>query len=176
MSSITTQQCGPLSPALAADSTSGSFPARVPIVGPPPGGITLSTGSIVKSLLKLVPYAVGSAGNTFSMRLLGWQPVGPWNGQGTDGRQWIPLPLLEVACTLGTTPGIVGLIPDNTHLYASTLTLAAWVNANFSAEVINPGNNYAGYLNLDVKGCPVIEPIFQITASVTAMNVLVGGY
>jgi hypothetical protein len=100
------------------------------------------------------------------MRALGWRQI-----TNTLGTLYIPIVLCEVACTLGSATGIAGAPVLNTELFVTTITLTTG-NNNVDVDFISPGSNLIGSVMLNVKGCPIVETEFAITASTTSMNCL----
>lgn len=118
-----------------------------------------------------IPYAAGVPGQSFSMRLWGWDHI------GTDSRSlvWIPNLLCELSCTLGAQNGVPGferLIQD-TEYFCDTLAVTAG-SLGFMGDLVSPGNGLVGYAVVELKGCRKFQFDFQAPSANggIAMNVL----
>ncbi len=78
----------------AANSTSPSFTALAKSSTLPAGAKSLTTGtpSTTASTIDVVPVGVGTAGQTFSVRVIGWNT--------DDESNYVPSLLATIACTL----------------------------------------------------------------------------
>jgi hypothetical protein len=88
---------------------------------------------------------------------------------------WVPMPLIEVTCTLCTQVGVATGLVDNTQRMCDTIVqTAAWGSTpGLSNEIISPTGNITGHIVLDLKGSTKAQFQFNISG-VTSANCLVG--
>lgn len=161
--------------ARSVNETSNGYVSRVPTNTEPSGDAATATGASIIDLgrdggvapngLVIIPYAVASADQTFSLRVIGWRKV---------ITQWIPVNLGEFACTAGTAAGAGGDILT-TELFADTITVT--VGSTLSGEapsenIISPANNTIASILLDLKGHNKVEVRFTTGGSATSCNAL----
>lgn len=129
-------------------------------------------GQHAQNFIILCPYALGSDNNTFSLRVIGWRAIGE-NVEGT--MLWIPVPLVELACTIsGTQIGVAGKTILNTEMFADTLTIAGTTaNAGVSVDVVSPANDTIAHATVDLSGFEKCEICFSTGGSATSCNALV---
>jgi len=162
-----------------ADVTTSSITEPSPTATTPTGDGVLSIGGgetgqggKVSNGLLIVPYGVGSATNTFSMKIYGWRSVRQRQGATTPIIPlWVPYLLASFTCTLCTLAGVAGTPVDNTHLFCGTITLGVG-NANISNEIISPTGNVMASIILDRKGSQLVEVRFGTGGSATSANCL----
>lgn len=168
--------------ARSVNQTSNGYVSKVPTATEPSGDAGTATGASVFDLssptgalsqngLVAVFYGTGSNNNTFSARLIGWRPVGETN---TLTMLWIPVPLIEVAVTLSSTPvGVVGHTIVATELFADTIALTGTTaNANVGVELVSPANDTIAILSADLRGFRKLEWSFTTGGSATDCNCL----
>jgi hypothetical protein len=157
--------------ALATDATDTSFLSRVPTGTEPTndGVINLSKdGAVCQNGILLIPYATAGDNDTFSMRLIGWRRLG--NLSGT--LLWIPVVLVELACTASAAVGVAGRLVPNTQRFADTITLVTG-NDDVSVDIVSPTGDVIAHVMADLKGFQKVELTFDSTAAgATAMNCL----
>jgi hypothetical protein len=154
--------------AYAVNSTDAAYPSRIPTTTSPisnPGAIQVSG---YPTWLSLIPYAIGSAGNTFTTRILLWRKY-------QDGTLWVPQPIIEFVSTLGTETGVAGSDVLNTELFATTIaTPTTGIGSlGVNCQSYSPGDNTIAHMMLDTQGATVLEAIFKI-GTCTSVNSLLG--
>ncbi len=117
------------------------------------------------SLLKVIPYGVGLDDQTFDFRVIAWNEV---------SGLYIPTTLTQASATLSTAVGVAGAVVTNSERFADTI-VASLGNAGVDVNVISPANNTPAHLVIDLKGCELVEIIFDMT-SATSGNALVKGF
>lgn len=161
--------------AYATDSTTaGTSIAQPADTATSPSGdgiIQMGTpdGAYCSNGLKIVPYGVGTAGQTFLMSVFCWEEIHPKITQ--RARQWSADLLASFTCTLCTVAGLPGGEVDNTHLWVDTIALVVG-NANVSVEVVSPTGNVKAHILLDAKGARKIGIYFAMNGSATAANAI----
>lgn len=142
-------------PQLTAPAGDGVFD-----IGRPEGGIAAPG-------VKLIPYGAGSATNTFTMSVYGWQhTLG-----GASKQLWVPTILASFTCTLCTAPGVAGADANASQLFCGTIALAIG-NANISNEVLSPATNDIGHVIVSTKGVRLMQVLFGTGSSATSCNAL----
>ena len=169
----------PLNKALAlGNSTAGTFYPLLPSRSMPSGDGVYDAGlagMYSPRQVLLLPYADGSVGSSFSLRLYGWRNVGP----DPNTWVWVPMLLVELSCTTCIAAGPVP--PFGTLSVASILdserfcdTLAV-VNGSVGpgeAELVQqPGTDLIGFAVVYLRGCQRFQFDFQQTDPV-GMNCL----
>jgi hypothetical protein len=167
----------------SANLTATSFTTLVPKTATPNVTVTAGSGVVAlgvggataSSALLVVPYGVGSDGNTFSMSVYGWNFVRHRTVNG-GAALWVPVLLCTfTACTLESTlPGVAGTELGATQLFCSTMTLGVG-NSGTSVEVVAPGAsaNQIAHALIDAKGFRFVEFAFNTGSSATSCNALV---
>ena len=153
--------------ALATNSTSGSFPAIIPTLTEPTsdGVFNLrNDGVFVPNAIRVMPYAIASDNDTFSMRVYAWDRVGPLG-------LWVPCVLVELACTASAVVGVAGGDVLATERFADTISLTTG-NDDISVDIVSPTGDVAGHAQIDLKGCEKVKFTFKITSGTTSMNAL----
>lgn len=161
---------GPVAKALAVNATGAAFPVRVPTKTLPPDVIPFADpggNGIAQTGLFLIPYAVAAAGDTFSIRFVGWRRVG-------DGetKLLVPFTLGEVACTVSTPTGIDGTPVVSTELFCTTITLT--VGSDVAVDIVSPGDTTIASLIVATKGCQNMSVDFRMDLGATSANALIG--
>ena len=174
-------QISPFVRARTVNQTSNGYVSKIPTITEPAADTGSATASAAISLtdagardgagyngVLIMPYAIGSDDNTFSMRVIGWRTV----GEATNGVfLWIPVLLCELACTCSTVVGIAGREVLNTERFADTITIT-YGNANVSVEAFSPANNVTAHAIVDLKGNQKFELSFTTGGSATSCNAL----
>jgi hypothetical protein len=140
-----------------------------------PGAINMGAGGDMSSNgLLILPFGVGSAGNTFLMSAFAWDEVRGNNPNAIPGgvSLWVAWILASFTCTLNTNTGQAGTDVDNTHNFVGTIVLGVG-NANISNEIISPTGNVNASILLDTKGAKYVQLLFAMNGSSTAANALV---
>lgn len=160
------------SKALSQDAADSSFPAKVPTATEPSGDgvINLSNGSgNVPNALVVAPFGVGGDNDTFSVRVIGWRKV----GYAPSESIWVPVVLVELACTMSTVTGVSGRLVTDSHRFVDTITLVSG-NDDISVDIVSPTGNVLAHAVVDLKGFQKVEFTFDSTAAgTTGMNCLV---
>lgn len=189
--------CGPLRKVRSVNETSNGYRSLIPTATEPGvlpeigggGGVDIvdagtATGKSVINIIRgpgvpganglfLMPYGLHASvdNKTMSMRVVAWKPVG---FETPSTMLWIPIPLVEVACTLsGTQIGVANKTLIATEGFADTIALTGTTaNANVGVELVSPANDTAGHMIVDIKGAQKIEVIFTTGGSATSCNAL----
>lgn len=130
-----------------------AYPAIAPTVtqiGKTAGVLKMDDGGQSNcSYLKLVFWAVGTAGSTFNVKLVGWRQV------GVDG-EFFPEPLVDITCTIGSATRAV---------VSPTENMASGISVNsgiiIDAASIGPADSVINiqYLKLDLCGCQYVQMV-----------------
>lgn len=161
--------------------TDTSFPSKIPTVTEPTGtGLTATDASVVdlvggvrvgasgKNAMVLAFFGAGSDTNTFSARLIGWNPLETDRGAPvTSGTQlWIPTVLCEVSVALSVQVGIAAKALINTDRIADTITIVGTTaNAGVNINIVSPANDTMAYLLIDLMGFMKAELTFDMTGA-----------
>ena len=170
--------------ARGVNATDTSFPSKIPTTTEPvtPATETATSASVIElatggalaqNSVLLVPYATGGDGDTFSIRVIGWRKL----PRMTEASHlWVPVKLLELACTLSTVVGVAGAPIVAAERFADTLALVGTSgNDDVSMDLVSPADNTIAHCLLDVKGFQKLEVTFDSTAAgTTDMNCLLG--
>ncbi len=173
--------CENLKKAVTTNSTDGTYPTRIPTITEPAGpGVYSISGDIgpstpglfVNNGIYLIPYGTGSSNQTFAMKIIGWSVLP--NPTLFTNSLWIPTPIAEFACTLGTAAGVAGMGITSTELFVDTITLVAGDpnDTGVTIHIYSPADNTIAHATVDLEGCQKVEVIFQLT-NVTDMNCLI---
>lgn len=160
--------------ALSTDATDTSFPSKIPTGTEPTGNgvvdLSIEGNELGPNSVFLLPYATMDDDATFSMRVLGWRRVGTSRAANA---LWIPVPLIEVACTGCSAVGVAGKVIIATERFCDTITLVGAVGTTASHEIVSPTGNILAHVRLTTKGVQKLEFTFDSTsASAVAMNCL----
>lgn len=144
--------------ALAANSTDTSFAALAPTTTMPSTGVVnmLSAGaqySGVPNNLLLAFYGTGAENTTYSARVTGWSKI---------DTLWVPAPLAELACTLGTAVGVAGASVVATERFADTITQASGAA---SIVISSLADNRVGWVLIDPLGHELVQVSFDMTGA-----------
>jgi len=161
--------CIPGSPLYDSMQT-GSYPAIATTTTEPADGngvrnvINAGSGSQSFNNIILFPFGVGSSGQTFDMLVVGWKP--------TPKGLWLPFPLAEYNCTLGTVVGQSGdyEVTDSEN-FVSIISLAEG-NENISNELFSTVTGRVGHTMVDLKGSHKFQVFFNL-GTATSANTLV---
>lgn len=161
--------------ALVTNATdASSYPTRTlqktaPTLANNPGLVQCSNGgSVAQNLVKIIPFGVGSANDTFTMRVL------QWHTDDKFAHAWYPLPIGDFTCTLSTFAGVDGTQIDSNQLICDTITLTSgFATANVSCELCSNAANVPAHAVLSIKGAYFLEFIFNMGSSATSANALI---
>lgn len=156
------------------DVTTSSVTEPVPTVVKPSGTGVIEmgfNGGVAPNGVMLVPYGVGSATNTFTLKVYGWRPTLGAQGTVLKDPLWVPFLLASFTCTLCTKTGVTSSDIDATHLFCDTIVLVTG-NANVSNEIISPTGNVIANIIMDVKGVKLLELRYATGGSATSANCL----
>lgn len=173
----------PLRKFRSVNCTSSSFASRIPQATEPVDDSADATGQcsldmaagggVTYNGLMILPYAIGSDNNTFSIRVVGYRKF----GQNPQTLMWIgPILLVEALCTLDSTlVGIAARTILNTEMFCDTITLVSTSgNANVSEEMVSPADGVTiAHIMVDTKGCERVSLEFSTGSSATSCNALV---
>lgn len=146
----TTSPAGAL-PAIAATTTQPSGTGVVQ--APAPSGW-------VPRWLRLLPFGTGADNATFTLQVLGWTCI---------DSLWVPTILFEAVCTLSTFVGIAGQPVTNSERFADTIGAPAKGTAGVDCVVLSPADNTPASVQVDCKGCSIIEVRVGGTANGNAL-------
>ncbi len=174
----------PYRKARSVSQTSNGYVAKIPTVTEPAGDAATATGAsvidlgvggvIAQNFLLIVPYGTGSDTNTFSLRVIGWRVLP--GVQGTTKDLWVPVNLLELACTLTTAVGIAGSPIGTGERFCDTITVTKGSTLSGEApseNILSPANDTIGCALVDLKGFQKVELSFTTGSSATDCNALV---
>lgn len=169
--------------AFATNQDQTAFASKVATVTKPSndGVIDLTKDGIVyPRFMRFIPYGLGSADDTFSLRIWGWARV-----HASDPKKtlWVPTPIGEFACTISTAVGVAGSPVLDTERFADTIApvalmlgdikIAAGTSVNSETKVLTPANNTPAHVELPLDGWEMIEfDSDQTNATVPTVNVL----
>ena len=128
-------------------------------------------GGYCANAVKLVPYGVGSNGNTFSMNVYGWYSVIRSN---TQPILWVPILLASFTCTLDSScPGVGGSAIPSTSYFCNTIALVTG-NQGTDVDVVSPGGSIheIAHVVVDAKGARIVEVRFGTGGSATSCNAI----
>lgn len=172
--------------ARSVNQTSNGYVAKIPTIAEPVGDANTATGASVidlsatpkgdrsQNFLLIIPYGTGSSNGTFSLRVVGWSRIP--GIQTTQPSLWIPINLLELACTLGTPTGVNGSPIVAAELFVDTITVTKGSTLSGEApseNILSPANDTIGCALVDLKGFQKVELSFTTGGSATDCNALV---
>jgi len=183
----------PLITARQTKTTDNGFPSRIPTLAEPTGvgnSAAQATASAVFDLIGddarvdgrsernkivIVPFGAGADTNTFSLRVIGWRVA---YDRGTarrpDTAVWIPVPLVELLCTMSTPVGVTGGFLTASDRFCDTIALTGTTaNDDVDLSITSPANDTIAHAIVDCKGNQKVELIFTTGASATSCNALV---
>lgn len=136
-------------------------------------------GNTVQNGLLIVPYGVGSNGNTFNLNVYSWRPIVVRSSQQQvipASQQWVAVLLCQIACTLASgTAGVAGGTLGTSTYFCSTLSVT-YGNANVSIEVVSTAAGRIASFTVDAKGSPLVEVWGDTGGSATNFNALYSWY
>lgn len=130
--------------AFPTNSTATGYPYTGPSVSQPSGYFwsTSSSGSVPEYLV-LVPFGAGSAGQQFTMRVVGWRK--------TVGGVWVPTVLLDATCTLSNVTGVALDLPTSVKL-CNTVSVGVGT-AGYYLDVVSSTQDIPCQIWLHTKAC-----------------------
>lgn len=124
-------------------------------------------GPDAANALRIHPFGVGGATNTFLMAVYGCDKVLA-AGPGT-APAWHYFLLAGFTCTLGTKTGVAGSAVGANQNYCGTIALLVG-NANVSTETLSPNTNNEAHVLVDCKGSQFVKVLFAMNGSATSAN------
>lgn len=130
---------------------------------------------VVPSRLRLYPIGVGNANDVFSMRV--WALYHRLSSSGLHF--YLPVPVLEVSCTLGAYAGIASAEFTTTTLFADTITIVkepvttANTTNDGTTVVWSPANDTPAWVEIDSRAAIGHYFDFDQTTNTPTMNCLV---
>lgn len=173
--------------ARSVNQTSGTFVSKIPQIAEPIGDAASATGSSVIDLaynplgnyapprVKVLPYGVGADNTTFNMRVIGWNRI--TIGGDPNKTLWVPVNLLEVACTLSLAAGVAGTPVVATEFFCDILTVVtgSTLGGELALEsLISTSNDTIGMIEVNMHGFQKLELSFNVGVSATSANALLG--
>lgn len=169
------------------NATDNGFPSRVPTATEPTGTgnsaaqatassvftIANSNGILAPNIAIIVPFGAGSDTNTMSMRVIGWRTCGSNN---PTTMLWVPVMLIEAACTLSTPTGVGSRILASTDRIADTIAQTYPSAPVAGVEIGSNGANVGAYFKVDLSGFRKVEFTFTTGGSATNCNALAAWY
>lgn len=186
MDGLIATQSSPFQKARLTNQTSNGYVSKIPTTTEPKGDANTATGASVIELggkaggpcqnaVLICPYGLHASvdGKTMSFRVIGWRCVG-LGGASPDTALWIPVKLVEFACTLSGTPvGVAGMTLIATEGFADTITLTGTTgNDDVSIDIVSPADDTIGHVVVDMKGSQKLELSFTTGGSATSCNAL----
>lgn len=142
-------------------------------------------GILVPRQVLLIPYATSGDNDTMIVRLIGWRQLG--HGTTVAKNLWIPVPLLDLTCEMGTSVGIAAAPIINTQRFTDLITanispavqektidtVSGGAASSGSIWIASPENDLIGRMRVLLNGWAKFEMQFESTAAgTTAMNCL----
>jgi hypothetical protein len=152
----------PLRRALAENSTSAAFTAKVPIDSVPSGAINIfdraigvATDTCMPAYLQVIPFGADANDEAFAMRVWGWSKVA---GESV----WVPQLLVELDVTLGN---IAATALGAGSFMADTIAIAA---GDQDVALVSPGNDTPASALVHLRGCSHVEFDFDVDSASSA--------
>lgn len=163
-------------------NATGSFPGRIPQVLAPStvSPQTVSSQSIFDNVTngntasnaRIIPFGVGSATQTFSVRVIGWSDAQPVAGS-SNLPLWVPTILCEYLCTLSTVVGVADSAVLSTEKFCDTIALVSNRGTDGQDTTkFSPTNNLIAHFLVDLKGAKKVELCYSVGTN-TDCNALV---
>lgn len=187
-------RAGPWRKVRKTNATNATFPSRIPLATDPfvtagvSGDADTATGSSVirltnelfggqsQSGAEFLFYGVGADNTTFSARIIGWSPLvtSGLTEVTPDTQIWIPVVLVELACTLSAVPiGLANKAIVATELFCDTMTVVGTTGvAGLDMSITSPANDTIARVFVDLWGHTELEVTFDMTGA-TSANALV---
>lgn len=131
--------------------------------------------------MKVWPIGIGNINDIFAVTVWSWAKY----GSGLSPRTvWIPTPLVSVAATLGSSPGVSGSPVSESEVFAQVLTVISEGtkvvyntagNPAFSAGTVtthSPGSGLVAHFLMPLQGFDLIEFTFSWMTGQPIMNSL----
>ncbi len=173
----------PFRKARLVNETSNGYRTIIPTITEPKGDAGTATGASIIELgtggsdaqnaLLIVPYSIGNDDTTYSVRVIGWRFL-PKDSVGIG--LWIPITLIELACTASTSVGIAGATVLSSERFADILTVtkgSTLVGEAPAENIISTTDNTISSAMVDLKGSQKVELAFTTGGSATSCNALV---
>ena len=159
-----------LAKVFAANASGSSITAPTPTTTEPTGdGVfesILAEGTVALNALWLIFYGTRSSADneTFTARVTGWKKV---------TTLWVPIPLLALALTQGTSTGVAAAEVIATEYFADTITASTAFTSAY--EIISPADNTIAAVKVDFAGCRKVQVQLAKGTNATC-NVLAAGF
>jgi hypothetical protein len=114
-----------------------------------------------------MPFGVGTKGNTFAMRVTGWQVT----LDAVNTPLWVPSVIAEFTCTLGAAVGVAASTVLATEKFCDTIAMVTG-NANVDNIISSPANDTPATVQVLLNGCSLVSVQFKV-ATATSGNALV---
>ncbi len=163
----------PFSKLFASNQTGSSITAPIPTVTEPTGDGILNLESINRVAGALSPPnsvvvaffgARTGANQTATARLTGWRKI---------GTLWIPVPLLALALTQGTSIGIAATDVVATDYFVDTITASTAFTSAY--ELISPADDTVAAVKVDLFGCEKLQ-VQVAKGTCTSVNALAASF
>lgn len=181
-----------------ANSTDAALVAKTVSVTAPNGDGVIpvgATGGAESAVcVKLVPFGVGSATNTFKMTVWGWSSTSGSFGAAVGGptnnlpnaKLWFAVKLATYTCTLCTITGIANsdigttqkfcgtIVQTYGPVYGTAATPADALQSSYhsGAAIYTPTGNVLAMVELVTEGFRYLEVGFDMNSSATSANAL----
>jgi len=138
----------------------GNYPSIVPTAIEPSGSGVLN----LRDWALVYPYCVSGGGTEFSISVIGWKQA------SVHESLWIPLPLCQLTCSVGSVNGVAGKTVDETQTFAGQIA-SEWKPD--TCVLLNPtlDPQVAGFY-VELLGAQKIQIIFD-KGDCTSVNALV---
>lgn len=143
----TNTRTAPFTKLFATDVLASSITAPLPTVTDPAvssGFLDTTAGNI--AAIVFYGTRTSSDNETFTARITGWRNI---------ALLWIPVPLLALAITQGTSVGVAATDVVATEYFADTIT--ASTSFTSAMEIISPADNTIAMVKVDPVGCRYVQ-------------------
>jgi len=137
----------------AANVSAASITAPTPTATAPVDGVdgvigALSGNDEAGNAAAIVFYGTRTSADneTFTARVTGWRKVGDL---------WIPIPLLALTLTQGTSVGVAGQAVGASEYFADTITASSAYTSAY--ELVGPADNGVACVKVDFFGCRKLQ-------------------
>lgn len=127
-------------------------------------------GGVAQNSMLVVPFAIGTDGQAFSFRVLGWRS----GGTNTNTLFWFPVLLCEATATISaSSAGATDMFLGATELCAKSISLVSG-NNGVSCEVLSPATaGVLAHMVVSLKGFQKLEFNFTTGGVVSGCNALI---
>lgn len=150
---------------LSSNSTSASFPSRVPTETQPSGAGIIPVGPNTDMIL--LPFGRDGNNETLKVRVIGWRSTASDDDQSLDVL-WVPRVIAELTCTLNSSlPGTAGAPVTASDYFADTIT------ADYGLPIIEQDSGVLpASASVMVAGERFVEVVFDRNSSAAECNAL----